>query len=261
MHYLLDSHCHLDFPVFDQDRQEVIKRAKSVGVEYFVVPGVSADTWQRLEKFHQDFEANSCVGFGLHPYFTHQHRQKHLGNLEKKLKQTCAKFVGEIGLDFFDKTWPKQEQLNFFSEQVAIAKSLRLPVILHIRKAFDEVLAVLSEHAFTEGGIVHAFNGSQQQAKKLIARGFVLGFGGMLTHPQSRKLREKAKFLSLSDIVLETDSPDMATYHNRGKRNEPYFIQEVAATLSQLKDVELDEIAHITTSTSIKVLRLKTGEI
>jgi TatD DNase family protein len=147
--------------------------------------------------------------YGLHPMFLDQHRPIDLEMLEAYLASPKCLAVGEIGLDYFITRLNREAQAWYFEAQLSLAQNQRLPVILHIRKAYDPVLATLRRLRFKQGGIVHAFAGSEQQAKQFIELGFKLGFGGAMTYPRALKLRRLAATLPLSCLVLETDSPDM----------------------------------------------------
>ena len=163
--------------------------------------------------------------------------------------------VGEIGLDFYDKGADREAQLAMFEGQLAIAREHGLPVILHVRKAHDEVLGLLHS-AGVRGGIAHAFNGSRQQAGKYIEMGFKLGFGGMLTFERSRKLRELARGLPLDALVLETDAPDMTVSRFRGQRNSPEYIPLVLEAMASVRPEAADRIAAATTRNAVEVLGL-----
>jgi TatD DNase family protein len=242
---LIDSHCHLDFEAFDHDRDAVLDNAAAAGVGAIVVPGVQRDTWDRL------VELCGAVGhlyyaLGLHPLFIGAHRPADLDELAARVSALAPVAVGEIGLDFFDKNQDPVPQLALFERQLEIAREHSLPVILHVRKAHDEVLALLRRHRI-RGGIAHAFNGSRQQADKYLELGFKLGFGGMLTFERSRKLRTLARDLPLDALVLETDAPDMTVAQYRGRRNSPEYIPYVLDALASVRAESKEEIAAATT--------------
>ena len=230
---LIDSHCHLDFDEFAPDRAEVLASARSVGVSEFVVPGTSQSTWERTISVCSKHRL--ALALGMHPIFIDQHQPQHLLELDKLIAQqyqNCSTenadnermrivAVGEIGLDYFYAGLSysrKEKQQAYFSKQLIIAKQHQLPVIIHCRKAHDDCLSELQRHSLV-GGIIHAFSGSIQQAHKYIEMGFLLGFGGMLTFPRSRKLRKLAAAIPLDSIALETDAPDMTVAQHRGQRN------------------------------------------
>ena len=203
---LIDTHCHIDFAVFDEDREQVLRHAATLGVKTIVVPAVSADSWQQTIQicspnsvtarplkpqaegsFKSEAEGSSklLLALGLHPIFIEQHQPQHLTELDTLVSQHSPIAIGEIGLDFFQKELDREKQLAYFSKQLIIAKRHHLPVIIHNRKAHDECIKLLSQHKL-KGGIIHAFNGSIQQAEKYIELGYLLGFGGMLTYHRSQ---------------------------------------------------------------------------
>jgi TatD DNase family protein len=163
--------------------------------------------------------------------------------------------VGEIGLDYFVADLDRDRQRGFFSAQLAIARDADLPVLLHVRKAHDQVLAAL-KLGDVRGGIAHAFNGSLPQARQYIDLGFKLGFGGMLTYERSRKLRALAHALPLSAIVLETDAPDMTVARHRGGRNSPEYLPDCLTALAEVRAEDPREVAAQTTRNAREVLRL-----
>ncbi len=251
---LIDTHCHLDFPVFDADREAVIARARRAGVSRIVVPGVDAARWPYLIAL--------CAGrtdlhpaLGMHPGFLARHRPEHLRALEAALEAHRPVAVGEIGLDYFIDDPDPDAQCRLLDAQLAVAANAGLPVLLHVRKAHDQVLQRLRRHRLC-GGIAHAFNGSLQQGKKYFELGFRLGFGGMLTYERSRKLRKLAAELPLEAIVLETDAPDMAVASHHGERNSPEYLPECLAALAQVRDQDPAELAQRTTANARDVLRL-----
>ncbi len=251
---IIDSHCHLDFQAFSTDREQVLSNCTTQGVEHIVVPGVTASTWQNLIEL---CESNPMLHFalGLHPIFLAQHQLADINILDTFLEKHSVVAVGEIGLDFFIKELNQAEQTQFFEAQLQLAAKHKLPVILHVRKAHDQTIALLKKHKITSG-IVHAFNGSIQQAHHYIELGLKLGFGGMLTYERSRKLRQLAKDLPLESIVLETDSPDMTVEQHRGDRNSPEYLPLILDALSDIRQQDKKTIAEITTQNTLDALRL-----
>ncbi len=239
---LIDSHCHLDFEAFNNDRQQVIESAQKNGVYKFIIPG---DQQESIE-----------LALGLHPYFIEQHQEDDLQKLEGTLEKENAIAVGEIGLDYYEQSLDRQKQIYFFGAQLEIAKSHSLPVIVHARKSHDDVILLLKKHDFKSGGIIHAFNGSLQQAEQFMELGFKLGFGGMLTYKKSVKLRRLAKQLPLEAIVLETDAPDMTGLAHHGQRNSPAYLTEVIESLAEIRNENIEDIALQTTFNTLSVLNL-----
>lgn len=251
---LIDTHCHIDFEAFDHDRETVIQNARRTGVKQLVIPGVSAITWERVIELST--MKGIFIALGLHPCFIDQHSEQHLEQLEAFIHTCSPVAIGEIGLDFFIQNPQTALQKHYFESQLKIAEDAQLPVIIHARKSIDTVIQTIEQQKFSHGGIMHAFNGSLQQAEKLIAMGFKLGFGGMLTYERSNKLRQLAKSLPLASIVLETDSPDMTGANHHGERNSPEYLPEVLDTLSQIRAIPQSELANITSKNAQSVLNL-----
>jgi len=239
---LIDSHCHLDFPEFDNDRDELIETCKQQGVAKFIVPGVSCVTWQRLHEITSQY-SECYAAFGLHPYFIEEHQSSDIKELEKVVKNHQPIAIGEIGLDYYVRDLNKQKQQEIFHKQLALAYEFNLPVILHVRKAHDDVLRALRKYK-VKGGVAHAFNGSQQQAEQYLNLGFKLGFGGALTYDNAVHLRKLAQTLPLEALVLETDSPDMRPADYVSSRNTPLTILPVLDVLIRLRSESKNQIVE-----------------
>lgn len=255
---MIDTHCHLDFQDFDQDRDAVLTRCIAHNVEQIVVPSTAAATFNRTIELCDNYP-NLTLALGLHPVFIEAHQPQDLNELDLLIQKHAPKAVGEIGLDFYEKNLLcntlKEKQLIFFTKQLIIAKQNNLPVIIHNRKAHDDCLRLLRETE-VKGGIIHAFNGSIQQANKYIELGFALGFGGMLTFDRSSKLRRLAQQIPLSSIVLETDAPDMTVSQYKGQRNSPEYLPFIQQAVAKIKDCSLEMVAQTTTDTAKRILHI-----
>lgn len=241
-----DSHCHFDFDAFANDRLTQWQLACKLGVKGLIIPGVSRSQGQHLAGFCQGkpwFYAQ-----GLHPYFLAQHQVSDIDWLEQQLN-TDSNIIalGEIGLD---KVMAKTEQQRalqqqYFAAQVELAKQYNKKVILHVRGMHDQACSYLRQQRFENGGVVHAFSGSEQQAKAWIDLGFKLGIGGAMTHPRAHKLRRTIRAVPVSAWLLETDSPDMKAAFWAQAHNSPVAIVLLAACLASLKKVSLAELSSI----------------
>lgn len=255
---MIDTHCHLDFQAFEQDRAAVIERCKLNGVKQIIVPAVSASTFKQTIKVCQKYSELE-LALGLHPIFIKEHQPQDLNELDDLITKHKPIAVGEIGLDFFQTDLSsellKEKQTLFFTKQLIIAKQHKLPLIIHNRKAHDQCIDLLKQVG-SRGGIIHAFNGSIQQAHKYIELGFVLGFGGMLTFERSSKLRNLAKQIPLESIVLETDAPDMTVAQHKGERNSPEYLPFIQQALASTKQLSLDTIAQVTSANAKRVLNI-----
>ena len=243
--FFIDTHCHLDAAEFDADRDAEYARAVGGGVGIQIVPAVSRDNFAAVAATCARYPG--CLpAWGLHPMYIHVHRPEHLTDLRAQIEAQRPVAIGEIGLDLFVKDLDYATQEFFYIEQLKIAKDYDLPVLLHCRKANDELLKHLRKVG-VRGGIAHAFNGSPQQADEFIKLGFKLGFGGAFTWPRANNLRRLAVDLPLDAIVLETDSPDIPPVWIGRGRNAPGELPRIAQTLAELRGLDLDVVAQATT--------------
>lgn len=260
---LIDTHCHLDAAEYDVDRDAVAQRARQAGVA-IIAPSVMAANFQSTVDCRR--YAGVEIALGLHPMYVHVHREEHLMALEEMIVQHQPVAIGEIGLDHFqsriDRPGVHEEDLVrqelFFVEQLKLARKYDLPVLLHIRRANDQVLKNL-RRIQVPGGIAHAFNGAMQQAQEYLKLGFKLGFGGAFTYTRASNLRKLAVELPLGSIVLETDGPDIPPEWIARQRNEPAELPLIAQTLADLRGVSAEVVARQTSQNAIGVLRLKSS--
>jgi len=251
---MIDSHCHLDAPEFDDDRLWVQQAAARADVRHIVVPGVAVDAFAKQKKVVADCPG-AVAAYGIHPLYVAAAADDEPARLSAWLTQVPAVAVGEIGLDFYLPGLDRSRQLDFFRQQLQVARDFDLPVILHVRSAIDAVLAELRRTP-VRGGIAHAFNGSRQQADRFLKQGFKLGYGGAMTHPGSRRIRQLAATLPDEAIVLETDAPDMApAWLSRG-RNTPAELPRIAAVLAELRQQSLPEVLAMTSANVRAVLAI-----
>lgn len=249
---ITDTHCHLDVSDFDPDRDDVLDRCRAAGISKIIIPAIEAKTWPGLIKLCQS-NTGLYPALGLHPVFINKHQPDDINKLEELVAQTSPVAIGEIGLDFYIKELDQQKQLALFEQQLLVAKKHHLPVILHVRKAHDQVLQLLTKIK-VQGGFCHAFNGSLQQAEKYLALGFKLGFGGTLTYKNSSKIHTLAKELPLEAIVLETDAPDMVVESHRGERNSPVYILDSLSALAKIRNQDVDVIAEQTSQNANEII-------
>ena len=240
---LIDSHCHIDFPEFAQDFEEVMANANMAGVEQFVIPGVQASQWQSLIQFCE--QNLSChYALGIHPYFLDSFQPNDLKSLEKLLSKQQAVAVGECGIDSSIENIPLQQQV--FESQITLANKFEKPLIVHHRKSHHLIMQSFNKVKPQHGGVIHAFSGSLQDAKKYTQLGFKLGIGGVITYERAKKTRSVVAQVPLESLVLETDSPDMPLSGRQGERNEPKYLPEVFQHLSQLKGLPPLHVAEQT---------------
>ena len=256
---LIDTHCHLDATEFNTDRDTVALSANQAGVHKIVVPSVTRGNFQAVIDLTQQ-HAHCYMALGIHPMYVDHAQPSDLALLKQLISEQLASAhsklvgVGEIGLDFFVTQHNRETQEYFFTEQLKIAYIFNLPVILHVRRAIDDVLKHLRRYPVA-GGIAHAFNGSPQQAEAFIKLGFKLGFGGAMTYPRALKIRELAKILPLESIVLETDAPDIPPEWVGTKgRNSPAELVKIAQVFADLRGVEVSQIIENTGKNAMQIL-------
>ncbi|PNV98652.1 TatD family hydrolase [Pseudomonas protegens] len=247
---LIDSHTHLDFPDFDDDREALLADSRARGVSRMVVLGVYQANWQRVWDLVQN-DARLYAAFGLHPVYLDDHRPEHLQQLGDWLTrlaghpQVCA--VGEIGLDYFLAHLDRERQQALFEAQLQLAADFQLPALLHVRRSHAAVIASLKRFKLKRGGIIHAFAGSREEAREYLKLGFKLGLGGAATWPQALRLRKVIAELPLHALVLETDSPDMAPAMFPGQRNSPQHLPAICAALAEIIGITSEQLASAST--------------
>lgn len=252
---LIDTHSHIDTHHFNADFHDVLNRSRNVGVIAQVLPGVCKSWWSNLLDVC-DKEPDLYPAIGLHPMYLEMHHSNHLDTLQNIAQSGKLVAIGEIGLDYFFSNSDKSKQQDLFEQQIDIAKQAGLPLILHVRKAHDQVQSTLRKKNFHHGGFVHAFSGSLQQAKKYLDLGFKISFGGTLTYDRARKIRSIAVSLPLKEIVLETDAPDIPPANHHGERNSPEYLPEIAHTLASLRKESFADIAQQTVVNTCEIVTL-----
>ncbi|MEO8488858.1 MULTISPECIES: TatD family hydrolase [unclassified Pseudomonas] len=255
---LIDTHTHLDFPDFDNDRRDVLASSRQLGVSRMVVLGVYQQNWQRLWDLVQQDEG-LFAAFGLHPVYLDEHRPADLTELGEWLtrlhgqRQLCA--VGEIGLDYFLEHLDRERQQHLFEAQLKLAVDFQLPALLHVRRSHAAVIATLKRIRLPRGGIIHAFAGSFEEAREYIRLGFKLGLGGAATWPQALRMHKVLARLPLEAVVLETDSPDMAPAMHPGQRNSPQHLPDICMALAAHMRISPSLLAETSTRNACEVFK------
>ena len=245
-----DTHTHLYSSQFQDDRNEMMQRAKEAGVSRLFVPSIDSSYTQKMYDLESQFSENVYLMMGLHPTYVKENYFEELAHVETELARRKFYAVGEIGMDlFWDKSFLKEQQ-HAFQHQIQLAKKYQLGINIHCRDAFDETFEVLeSEKATDLFGIFHCFTGDLEQAERAISLGMKLGIGGVATF-KNGKIDQFLNEIDLQHIVLETDSPYLAPLPHRGKRNESSYTVLVAQKLSEIYNLPIEEIAMITTENS-----------
>ncbi len=253
---LIDSHAHLEMPEFKADLDQVIHRAKASGVEYIFTVGTEKKDWHRALEIAHAYPSVFAI-LGVHPHNARDIHEETYPTLRKLCADEKVKAYGEIGLDFYRNLSPRDVQLKRFREQIALAKELRLPIVVHDREAHKETLEILrSEKAEVCGGIIHCFSGDYEMAIACLEMGFFISIPGTVTFKNAGEFHEIIKRLPLKSLLIETDAPFLAPVPFRGKRNEPSYVRYTAEKLAEIKKVPFDKVAEVTTENALHVYRL-----
>ncbi len=252
---LTDTHTHLYATEFDTDRDVVINSALKIGVNKFYLPNVDSRSIESMLKLEAAYPGYCFAMMGLHPCSVNQNYETELIVVENWLQQRKFVAIGEIGIDlYWDKTFFTAQQIAF-RRQIELALQYQLPIVIHCREAFNEILEILESYPKQPKGIFHCFSGNVAQARRVLDLGtFKLGIGGVVTFKNSG-LDKVVEQLNLSDLVLETDSPYLAPVPQRGKRNESAYLFNVARKIAEIKKVTLEEVATITTSNAAEIFQ------
>ncbi|MGH9774638.1 MAG: TatD family hydrolase [Candidatus Acidiferrales bacterium] len=248
---IIDSHAHLEFPQFENDRAEMLERARAAGVATLLAIG-SGTGPARLDAAIPFAEQHDWIfaSVGIHPHEAKLAEEMHFAELDRLAHNPRVIAWGEIGLDYFYDHSPRDVQEKVFRRQLKQARAAQLPIIIHCRDAWQDCLGILDEDWRSSGigGILHCFTGTVDEARQGIDMGFLISFAGNLTYPKNAPLREVARDLSLEHILVETDSPFLAPQGFRGKRNEPARVVEVARCLANVRDLRSEEVALATSA-------------
>jgi TatD DNase family protein len=254
---LFDSHTHLDDSRFDEDREQVIKRALERGVEFMMNPGADLASSQRAVKLAKKYEM-IYAAVGIHPHDAKDVDQMTLELIEQLAKEDKVKAIGEIGLDYHYDNSPREIQKQVFIEQIRMAQTLGLPIIIHDRDANQDVLDILKmEEAFENGVLMHCFSGSAELARQYVKLGAYLSIAGPLTYKNARKSHEVVMEVPLDRLMIETDAPYLTPMPFRGKRNEPAYVHFVCEEMAKLKGLTYEEVATQTKANAKKFFKIK----
>lgn len=251
---LVDTHCHLDVAEFDPDRDAVIRRARAAGVTGIVVPAIDAAAWPTLRRVCAADDGLHAA-YGLHPLLLSDHRPQHLRELRDWIERERPVAVGECGLDFFVEELDRDTQQRYFQAQLELAHEFDLPLIVHARRAVEQVIHAIRAVGGLRG-VVHSYAGSQEQARQLHELGFLVGLGGPVTYARAKRLRRVAAQVPLEQLLLETDAPDQPDCESRGSRNEPARLPRVLAEIAKLRGMEPEALAEATTANARRLFAL-----
>jgi TatD DNase family protein len=256
---LIDTHTHLDFPQFDDDRERVIERAANAGVRAIVDVGTDLASSQAAVALAEAY-SQVYAAVGVHPHDAKTLTEEMLEELRALASHPKVVAVGEIGLDFYRDLSPRDKQRRAFQQQLALAREIGKPVIIHDREAHTEVMDILRhwvEGSHKSVGVLHCFSGDLVMAQEAIELGFYISIAGPVTFKNARRLRELVRQLPLEKLLVETDCPYLAPHPHRGKRNEPAYVKLVAQEVARIKGLSLEEVARITSDNAQALFALK----
>lgn len=241
----IDTHCHLDHPSLLARLPELLKAAERVRVTRYIIPGVGPDCWESISALAESRDG-ILPAYGLHPMLADQYQDDLIEKLVFYAKDAVA--VGEIGLDYVVEGVSREQQILALRGQLRFAVETGLPVLFHCRKAFQDLLRIAKEENVQRvGGVMHAFSGSIETAEEFLKLGLLISISGTITYRNAKRPIALVDKLPLDCLLLETDAPDMTPEPYRGRVNEPAFLIEIARKVAEVKGVELEEVAEVTT--------------
>jgi len=261
-----DTHCHLDFEIFDQDRKEVIERAKQAGLCFILNPGIDLQTSTVTIKLANTYPGFIYAAIGFHPNYGSQWDHNSMHGLKNLAEDHSVLAIGEIGLDYYRDYTPRNLQYDIFLKQLTLAKELDLPVLIHNRDASQDVLPILSDwvkslpkdsHLKQYPGVLHSYSDTLEVAQTAISLKFMIGITGPVTFNKADERKRIVANLPLESILLETDAPFLTPHPHRGKRNEPAYIPLIAEIIANLHGTNLETVAEITYQNARKLLNFQ----
>lgn len=259
---LIDTHCHLDFNAFDEDRKAVIHRASTAGVRRMLVPAVDVESCEEVLRLVEAY-TDVYAAIGVHPNHAEAWQPGWMNDLRLIASHPKVVAIGEIGLDYYRTRTPKDIQRSALEAQLNLAVEMGKPVVLHSRESTSDLLAILG--LWTEGlqeqrsvlverpGVLHSFSGTIAEAIQAIGMKFLIGITGPVTFSNAKSLQEVVTYIPLKNLVIETDAPFLTPHPHRGKRNEPSYVQIIAEKIASLKNITIEEVARQTTANAMRL--------
>jgi TatD DNase family protein len=251
----IDTHCHLDFPEYNQDRDQVIKRAKDQGIDYIINIGSTIDGSRRSWELSQEYD-NIYAAIGIHPHDADSFSAKDEIILRELAGRKKVVAIGETGLDYFKNYSASANQRKLFSTLINLAKDFDLPLVIHTREAKEDTLKILKQ-SMPLRAVVHCFSGDDNFLKDCLELGFLISFTCNITYKKAQKLRDIVKLTPLDKLLLETDAPYLSPEGFRGKRNEPMYVKLLATEIARIKEVDLEEVGRATSINAKNFFNLK----
>ncbi len=249
-----DSHAHYDDESFDEDRYELIEAMREKGVDFIVNAAADLTSCETGIALAEKYPFIYC-SIGVHPHDVKNLKEEDLEKLKKWATHKKVVAIGEIGLDYYYDSSPREAQREWFKKQLLLAKELNLPVIIHSRDACQETFDLIMESGVKEG-VIHCFSGSHELAKEYVKKGFYIGIGGALTFKNAKKTVKVVETIGIENILIETDAPYLTPVPHRGKRNDSSYLQYVVEKIAEIKEMTPDEVASITCQNAKTLFRI-----
>jgi len=259
---MIDTHAHLNFKEFNNDREEVIKRFFNGGGEKIINVGCDIKSSRESYELALKYE-NIFAAAGVHPHDADTLNEHNLKELEKLTEHYKVIAVGEIGLDYFRNLSPREKQIEAFKRQLELAENRKMPVIIHCRDAYNDLLDILKKYKTSNWqGVIHCFNASQKTAEEFLKLGFYIGFTGIITYRENKLAEEPGiykviKNTPLNKILIETDCPYLTPIPKRGQRNEPLFVKYAAEKIAEIKKIGFNEVEEKTAQNAVELFKIK----
>lgn len=252
---IVDSHSHIDDEKFDIDREEVVSLFDENKIDFIVDPASDVKSSEKIVEIVKKF-SRVYGAVGIHPHEVEDITDDDLKKIYNLSFSNKIVAIGEIGLDYYYDNSPREKQKEIFRKQLEIAKKRNLPVIIHTREAMQDTFDILSEFKGDITGVMHCYTGSFEMAEKFINLGFYISISGVVTFKNATNVSEMAKKIKLDNLLIETDSPYLTPEPNRGKRNESKFVWLVAQKLSELKNIEINNLIYNTNSNARNLFKI-----
>ena len=251
----VDTHAHIHFPKFKNDVDEVVKRFKETGGKFLLNIGVNVEDSKRALEYAKRYGFKAAVG--IHPHDSKEADDHFLEDLQRLIEDEDVVAIGECGLDYYRNISPRNIQREIFQSQIDLAAMFNMPLVVHIRDAYEDAYEILSKSQLPDPpGVIHAFSADREWALKFVKLGFFLGIGGPVTYPKNHSLREAVKSVGAWNILTETDSPYLPPQKFRGKRNEPSYVRWIIEKLSELFEMDPEEVSSITLNNAMEVFKV-----
>lgn len=252
----IDSHAHIQLDRFDSDRSLVIERAKNSQVSIILVVGFDISTSHLAVELADRYD-HIYATVGLHPHDAKRFTPQTLREIALLAEHPKVVALGEMGLDYHRNLSPKSVQKRVFEEQLDLATQLDLPIVVHNRNAFDDILSILENHSQLTGGVLHCFSENTKSMDRVIDVGFHIGIGGPITYNKSQDLKQVVKVMPADSFLIETDCPWLAPQLRRGKRNEPAYITEIATKIAELRQVTIESVGQTSSQNFRKLFSIE----